>query len=78
MKKISFVLQKFVKRAENIIFSVVFVCARFTGISHFLDFPSNENVRKQHLSENAFSTRSLDAKMKCRIVMKTSDFVDNV
>ena len=54
MKKISFVLQKFVKRAENIIFSVVFVCSRFTGISHFLDFPSNENVRKQHLSENAF------------------------
>ena len=36
-------------------FSLVFVCFRFTEISYFLNFPSNENVRKQHLSTNAYS-----------------------
>ena len=50
-----FVLRKFVKRAEKIIFSLVFACFRFTEISYFLNFPSNENVRKQHLSANAYS-----------------------
>ena len=54
MKKRIFVPQKFVKRAEKI-FSLVFVCFRFTEISYFLSFPSNENVRKQHLSANACS-----------------------
>ena len=49
------VLRKFVKRTENILFSLVFVCFRFTEISYFLNFPSNENVRKQHLSANAYS-----------------------
>ena len=53
MKKRIFVLQKFVKRTEKI-FSLVFVCFRFTEISYFLSFPSNENVRKQHLSANAY------------------------
>ena len=53
-EKIFFVLQKFVKRAEKIIFSLVFICFRFTEISYFLSFPSNENVRKQHLSANAY------------------------
>ena len=43
------------KRTENIIFSLVFVCFRFTEILYFLNFPSNENVRKQHLSANAYS-----------------------
>ena len=42
------------KSAENTIFSLVFVCFRFTEISYFLSFPSNKNVRKQHLSANAF------------------------
>ena len=54
MKKIIFVLRKFVKRAEKIIFSLVFVCFHFTEISYFLSFPSNENVRKQHLPANAY------------------------
>ena len=36
-------------------FSLVFVCFRFTEISYFLNLPSNENVRKQHLSTNAYS-----------------------
>ena len=30
-------------------------CFRFTEISCFLNFSSNENVRKQRLSANAFS-----------------------
>ena len=47
-----FVLRKYVKSAEKITFSFVFVC--FTEISYFLSFPSNENVRKQHLSANAY------------------------
>ena len=54
MKKKIFVLRKFVKSAENIIFSLVFVCFRFTEISYFLSFSSNENVRKQHLFANAY------------------------
>ena len=53
-EKRTFVLWKFVKRTENIIFSLVFVCFRFTEISYFLNFPSNEDVRKQHLSVNAY------------------------
>ena len=55
MKKIIFVSRKFVKRIEKFIFSLVFVCFRFTEISYVLNFPSNENVRKQHLSANAYS-----------------------
>ena len=54
MKKRIFVLRKFVKRAEKIIFSLIFVCFRFTEISYLLSSPSNENVRKQHLSGNAY------------------------
>ena len=42
------------KSAENIIFSLVFLFFRFTKISEFLNFPSNKNVRKQHLSANAY------------------------
>ena len=45
MKKRIFLLQKFVKRTEKIIFLLVFLCFRFTEISYFLGFPSNENVR---------------------------------
>ena len=55
MKIRVFVLRKFMKRTQKIIFSLVFVCFRFTEISYFLNFPSNENVRKQHLSANAYS-----------------------
>ena len=54
MKIRNLVLGKFAKNTENIIFSLVFVCFRFTEISYFLNFPSNENVRKQHLSANAY------------------------
>ena len=53
MKIRIFVFRKFVKRTEKIIFSLVFIC--FTEISYFLRFPSNENVRKQHLSANVYS-----------------------
>ena len=53
MKKRIFVLRKFVKRVEKIIFSLVFVCFCFTEISYFLSFPSSKNVRNQHLSTNA-------------------------
>ena len=53
-KKRIFVLQKFVKRTEKIIcFLSAFVCFHFTEI-YFLNFPWNENVRKQHLSANAY------------------------
>ena len=54
IKKRIFVLRKFVKSAEKIIFSFVFVRFSFTEISYFLSFPSIENVRKQHLSGNAY------------------------
>ena len=54
MKKRIFVLRKFVKRAEKIIFSLVFVSFPFTEISYFLSFPLNENVTKQHLSANVY------------------------
>ena len=71
MKKRIFVLRKFVKRAETIIFSLVSVCFRFTEISYFLKFSSNNNVRKEHLSTNAyfcvnmkFSYTIADVKMK--------------
>ena len=65
MKKRIFALRKFVKRAGKIIFSLVFACFRFTEISYFLSFPSNENVRKQHLSANAYFC--LKMKFSCMI-----------
>ena len=43
------------KRAEKIILPLVSVCFRFTKISYLLNFPLNENVRKQHLSLNVYS-----------------------
>ena len=52
MKKRIFVLQKFVKSAEKIIFSFAFVCFHFTEISYFLSFPSNENVRNAYFFVN--------------------------
>ena len=55
MKIRIFVFAKFVKRTEKIIFSLVFVCLRFTEISYFLNFLSKENVRRQHLSANVYS-----------------------
>ena len=36
-------------------FPLVYVCFRFTEISYFLNFPSNEIARKQHLSLNVYS-----------------------
>ena len=54
MKKRIFFLRKFVKRVEKIIFSLVFVCFRFTEMSYFLNVPLNENVRKQRLSANTY------------------------
>ena len=76
-------LRKFVKKTEKIIFSLVFVSFRFTEISYFLNFPSNENVRKQHLSANAHSCVNMKFlyaiamckdEIFCRFVTKTSDF----
>ena len=55
MKIKIFVLRKFEKRTEKMIFSLVFVCFRFTEISYFLNFSSNKNVRKQYLSANVYS-----------------------
>ena len=66
-EKIFFVLQKFVKRAEKMIFSLVFICFRFTEISYFLSFSSKKNVRKQHLSENAYF--SINMKFSYKIAM---------
>ena len=71
-----FVLRKYVKSAEKITFSFVFVC--FTEISYFLSFPSNENVRKQHLSANVYFCVNIKFSYMiagCRIVTKTSDFL---
>ena len=42
------------KSAEKIKFSLFFVCFRFTERLYFLSFPLNENVRKKHLSANAY------------------------
>ena len=75
--------QKFLKKTENIIFSLVFVCLCFTEISYFLNIPSNENGRKQHLSPNAYFCVNMKLlytiagrknEIFCRIVTKTSDF----
>ena len=55
MKITIFVLRNFVKRIKKITFSLGFACFRFTEISYFLNFSSNENVRKQRLSANAYS-----------------------
>ena len=55
MKIRIFVWRKFVKGTEKIIFSLVFACSRFTEISYFPSFLWNENIRKQHLSANAYS-----------------------
>ena len=60
-----------VKRTENTIFSLVFVCFRFTEISYFLNFPANENVRKQHLPANAYSC------VKMKFLMKMSFCYEN-
>ena len=61
-KKRIFVLRKFVKRTEKIMFSLVFVYFRFTEISYFLNFPSNANVRKQHLSASAHAHSCVNMK----------------
>ena len=64
------------KKMENVIFSLVSVCFRFTEISYFLSFPSNENVRKQHLSANAYFCVNMKfSYMIACIVMKTSNFL---
>ena len=56
MKIRIFILRKFVKRTEKITCSLVFVCRKhFTEISYFLNFLSNKNAAKQHLSANAYS-----------------------
>ena len=54
-RKRIFLLSKSVKRTEKIIFLLVFVCFNFMEMLYFLNFPSNENVRKQHLFANAYS-----------------------
>ena len=84
MKKRIFVLRKFVKSAENIIISFVVVCFGFTDISYLLSFHSNENVRKQHLSANAYFRVNMKFsymiawckdEISCHIVAKTSNFL---
>ena len=66
-------------------FSLVFACFDFTEIWCFLNFPSQENVRKQHLSANAYScgkikfwytiaVRKDETLWKCHIITKTSNF----
>ena len=50
----NFRVTKICERTEKIIFSLAFVCFRFTEIC-FLNFPSNEDVRKQHLAANTYS-----------------------
>ena len=45
-KKNFFFLRNYVERTEKIIFSLVFVCFRFTEISYFLDFPSKRKCKK--------------------------------
>ena len=67
MKKRIFVLQKFVKRTEKIIFLLFFTCFRFTEISYFLNFPSNKNVRKRHLFANAYSRLNMKVSYKIAV-----------
>ena len=83
MKIRIFVLRKFVKRTEKIIFSSDSACFRFTEMSYFLSFPTHENVRKQHLSANAYSGVNMNFsytiavckdEISCRFVTKTSKF----
>ena len=73
MKIRIFVLRKFVKRTEKIIFSLVFVCFPFTKISYFRNFPSNENVRKQHLFVNAYSC--INMKFSHKIAVRKDEIV---
>ena len=49
------IIDIFSYRTEKIKFSLFLVCFRFTELSYFLIFPSSENVRKEHLSTNAYS-----------------------
>ena len=79
IKKRFFVLQKFVK-TEKMIFLLVFVCFHFTEESYFLDFPWNQNVRKQSLSANAYFWVNMKfsyTKMKFHTsyVTKTSNYL---
>ena len=60
------------KRAKEITFLFVFVFFRFTEISYFLNFPSNENVRKQHLSSNTHS--SVNMKFSHKIAGRKDGF----
>ena len=47
------------KRSLFSLVFIIFVCFRFTEISYFLNFSSNENVRKQHLSASSYSCVSI-------------------
>ena len=76
MKKRIFGFRKLVKRTENIIFSLLFVSFR-------LNFPSNENVRKEILSANVdfcinmkflYTITVRKDEIFCRIAAKTSNF----
>ena len=61
----------------------IFISFHFTEIEDFKNCPSNENVRKQHLSANACScvkmkfSYTIDVRKDeifCRFLTKTSDF----
>ena len=81
-EKKNFRLTKICEKCRN---NHIFVCFRFTEISYFLMFPSNENVRKQHLSASAYFCVNMnfsymiagckDDIFVCRIETKTSNFL---
>ena len=62
MKKKIFVLRKFVKRTEKIIFSLVFVCFRFTNIFSELSF--KRKCKKAASFRRCVFLRKYDVKMK--------------
>ena len=68
----NFRLTKICERTEEIILSLAFVCFRFTEIC-FLNFPSNENVRKQHLSANAYSRENM--KFSYTIIVRKNEIL---
>ena len=74
MKIRIFVSRKFVKRTEKILFSLVFVCFRFTEISYFLNFPSNDNVYSCVNMKFSYTITVRKINFLCRFVTKTSDF----
>ena len=83
-EKKNFRLTKICEKDRQDHISLLFACFRFTEISYFLNFPSNKNVRKHHLSANAYYYVNMKLsytvavrkdEIFCDIVMKTSNFL---